>query len=90
MKYTKKISELSIKVGKNEIRILGFNSQNSNDKAQLSGLSGVANAEYIFVMFEERFQFSQAEYQSAMEAIRNRSRDRTKEVQVIEINSCNP
>lgn len=85
IKFSANKSEQTIKTKYNPVRILGLNSM-SNYKAKKSGLARVGEVEYIFIYFEERFEFSEEDYLAVREAVRGFG----KNIQVICINICNP
>lgn len=75
--------EFRFKTGR-KIRVLGLNSM-SRSQAQKSGLANFGELDYLFIYFEERFEFSTTDFSAAREAIRA-----VGDYQVIIINVCNP
>lgn len=69
----------------NDVRIIGLNSM-SNYKAKKSGLARFGEVKYIFIYYEERFEFTMEDYLAVREAIRGIG----KNIQTICINVCNP
>lgn len=78
-------SELKIKCPYNDVRIIGLNSMSSYT-AKKSGLARLGEVEYIFLYYEERFEFTEDDYNAIREAVRGFG----KNVQVVRINVCNP
>lgn len=78
-------SEMKIKTKNNDIRVIGLNSM-SNYKAKKSGLANVGQVKYLFIYYEERFEFTTEDYLAVREAIRGIG----KNIQTICINVCNP
>ena len=85
VKMTLNKSEQLIKTKYNSVRIIGLNSM-SNYKAKKSGLARLGEVKYIFIYYEERFEFDNNDYLAIKEAIRGFGKD----IQTICINVCNP
>lgn len=74
-----------IRVKNNLIRVIGLNSMSSYT-AKKSGLARFGEVRYIFIYYEERFEFTTEDYLAVREAIRGIG----KNIQIICINVCNP
>lgn len=77
-----------IRLNGNENRFLGLNSVRSS-KVKKAGFPRFNNVKYIFIFFEERYEFPEQDIQSVMEAIRSISISGVKP-QIIQLNACNP
>lgn len=79
-------TKLTISSGVNTMRFVGMDSNRTANKAQRSGLARVGNVKYIFKYYEERFEFTTANYQAMQEAIRGLDPN----IQMVTFNVCNP
>ncbi len=84
--YVENKTRLKIKVGLNEIRVIGLNSQNKSNKAKKSGLARVGGCSHIIRVFEECFEFPQNDVLALKEAVRGLEDN----VNILDIHICNP
>ena len=87
VEYTSSKSEKQITVNGNVLYIHGVSSKVKTKGADLTGLPHFSNVRYIFVFFEERFEFSEDQVRSAKEAVRSVG---VVKPQIITLNACNP
>ncbi|WP_300350129.1 hypothetical protein [Clostridium sp.] len=84
--YVENKTRLIIKVGANQIRVIGLNSQNKTNKAKKSGLARVGGVTHIIRVFEEIFEFPQQDVLALKEAVRGLEDN----VSVLDLQICNP
>ena len=84
--YVENKTRLKIKIGINEIRVIGLNSMNKTNKAKKSGLARVSGTNYIIRIFEECFEFPQKDVLALKEAVRGLNDN----VRILDIHICNP
>lgn len=88
VEYTTAKSEFKITVNGNTLYLYGLNSAKKKTKgADLTGLPHFGNVKYIFVFFEERYEFSESQINSVKEAVRSIG---IVKPQMIVLNACNP
>ncbi|MGL5204645.1 MAG: hypothetical protein ACRC63_00175, partial [Metamycoplasmataceae bacterium] len=86
IKFRATKTNLTIYVGMNKIRVIGLNSLQRGNKAKKSGLSRVGGTRYIIRVFEEIFEFPKEDVLAIKEAVRGLEKD----VNILDINICNP
>ena len=78
-------SALTLKVGVNTVRVVGLNSMSSS-KAKVSGFPRFGGVDYVFKYYEERFEFSEVDFNACQEAFRGMG----NKCKMVTINVCNP
>lgn len=84
--YKKRTKDMTLIVGSNQVKILGFDSK-TTAKAQKLGLPRYNNVDYVITVFEECFEFKKSQHQSLRESIRSSGKE---PYGYMVINICNP
>lgn len=92
LKYEKNATQKWIRFRGHKIEFYGINRQQVHSgRTQLSGLPHVPNVKYLFLLFEEAFEFeNQFEVNSIVEAVRAFNANGEQQFQKIKIFCCNP
>lgn len=83
-------SRLMFEVNGNVLRVVGANE--TRKRVNSAGLPRFADVKYMFIFFEERFEFDENRVSSILEAVRSISaiNDKSKEPRRAVLNACNP
>lgn len=74
----------------NTCRFYGVDNNRRTRGAKKAGIPHFSNVRYLFIFFEERFEFSEEHVNMVKEAVRSVSDDPDFHPQLIIINACNP
>lgn len=82
-------SNSNLTINNNTLRVIGVNDNRKTQKARKAGFPRFSNVKYVFIFFEERFEFSEQDVRAVVEAIRS-TNTLNIQTQYIVINACNP
>lgn len=88
--YGVKRAEQKIILNGNTMRVIGVNNNRKGQKARKSGFPRFSNVRYVFIFFEERFEFNEDDVRAVIEAVRSINTISGLETQYVVINACNP
>lgn len=74
----------------NTCRFYGVDNNRKTRGAKKAGIPHFTNVKYLFIFFEERFEFKEEEINAVKEAVRSVSDDPNFHPQMIILNACNP
>lgn len=77
-------------VNGNTCRFYGVDNNRNTRGAKKAGIPHFANVKYLFIFFEERFEFTEDYVNMVKEAVRSISDDPNFHPQMIILNACNP
>lgn len=88
--YKPNEKDLENNVNGNVCRFYGVDNNRKTRGSKKAGIPHFTNVKYIFIFFEERFEFSEEHVSAVKEAVRSVSDDPTFHPQIIILNACNP
>lgn len=75
-----------VRVGNHKVRIYGLNSTSTKKTAKKAGLPRFGNVKYVYIFFEERYEFSQDDISFIKQAVRSTNPN----TQILYLSACNP
>ena len=88
--YRPNEKSLELDVNNNICRFYGVDNNRKTRGSKKAGIPHFTNVKYIFIFFEERFEFSEEHVSAVKEAVRSVSDDPNFHPQMIILNACNP
>lgn len=88
--YRANEKDLELEINGNICRFYGVDNNRKTRGSKKAGIPHFTNVRYLFIFFEERYEFSEEHISAVKEAVRSVSDDPNFHAQMIILNACNP